>query len=72
MDDLKHKLDIVNSVLARYNIEPITEADVIRFWNKMNTPDNSAEARRSFDDLWQRIREREQQRQSVEASGLPS
>ena len=62
MNDLKHKLDVVNRVLATYNIEPITEADVIRFWNKMNTPDNSVEARRSFDDLWRHIREREQQK----------
>ena len=62
MNDLKHKkLDVINRVLATHNIEPITEADVIRFWDEMNTPDDSAEARRSFDDLWRRIREREQQ-----------
>ena len=72
MDDLKHKLDIVNSVLATYNIEPITEADVVRFWSKMNTPDDSAEARRSFDGLWQRIREREKHKQSERASAVPS
>ena len=62
MKDLKHKLDVVNRILERYRIKPITEADVIRFWDEMNTPDNSEEARRSFDDLWRRIREREQQK----------
>ena len=59
MKDREQIFDIVNGVLAKYGIEPISEEDVARAWDELNTPENELETRLSFNKVWQRICEQE-------------
>ena len=59
MKDREQIFDIVNGVLAKYGIEPISEEDVAQAWDELNTPENALEARQSFNKVWQRICEQE-------------
>ena len=52
MDKLKRRLEIVNRVLAKYHVEPITEQEILRKYEKMNRDLAPGEARKSLDDFW--------------------
>ena len=73
MGKLNQTLKIVNKVLESYRIEPITEEEVWQAWSAMeSSPVDPVEEQRRLDDLWRRIREREQNKTSIEAARLPS
>ena len=55
-ENLKRKLNLANRVLEKYNIEPITEEDIIRASIELQRVDNE-EQLRLFEKLRKRIRE---------------
>ena len=52
MNKLKRRLEIVNRVLAKYHVEPITEQDILQKWEVMNRDLAPGETCKSPDDFW--------------------
>ena len=59
MENFRNKLRIVNQVLEKYKVDPITEYDIMQTLKELQSPDNSKDYEKSFKELWQRIQEYE-------------
>ena len=51
MDKLKRRLEIVNRVLAKYRIDPVSEQDVLQKWEAMNRDLAPGESHKSLNDF---------------------
>ena len=52
MDKFHRRLDIVNKMLCKYNVAPITEQEIEQKWEEANRDLAPGEARKSLDDFW--------------------
>jgi hypothetical protein len=55
---METKLDIINRVLAKYGVEPLTEDEITRAKSQL-PPSDPQTLRESFEKLWQTITEME-------------
>ena len=52
MDKFNRRLDIINKMLGKYHVEPITEQEIVQKWEEANRDLAPGEARKSLDDFW--------------------
>ena len=52
MDKFHRRLDIINKMLGKYHVEPITEQEIVQKWEAMNCDLAPGETCKSLDDFW--------------------